>query len=95
MWNPPIQSWEGRLVELAREGLESRLQLEHAIHPEKELLEIAYHQCDEITRQHSRTFYLASVLLPAEKRRAIRALYAFCRLSDDHVDLSERDPTAN
>jgi phytoene synthase len=89
MWNPPIQSWEGRLIELAREGLESQLQFEHAIHLEKELLEIAYQQCDEITRQNSRTFYLASGLLPAEKRHAVRALYAFCRLSDDHVDISE------
>jgi phytoene synthase len=35
---------------------------------------------------HSRTFYLASTLLPAQKRRAMRALYAFCRVSDDLVD---------
>jgi phytoene synthase len=29
---------------------------------------------------------LASRLLPAEKRRAVRALYAFCRVTDDIVD---------
>jgi phytoene synthase len=46
----------------------------------------AYHRCVEITRRHSRSFFLSSQLLPAEKRRAIRALYAFCRTSDDLVD---------
>jgi 15-cis-phytoene synthase len=46
----------------------------------------AYRLCDEITRQHSRSFFLSSQFLPAEKRRAIRALYAFCRTSDDIVD---------
>jgi phytoene synthase len=56
------------------------------IHPS--LLERAYARCEEITRQNSHTFYLASSLLPAEKRRATRALYAFCRTSDDLVDCS-------
>ncbi len=46
----------------------------------------AYSHCDQITRLHSRTFYLASALLPAPERRAVRALYAFCRVSDDLVD---------
>jgi hypothetical protein len=48
----------------------------------------AYQACEAITRQHSRTFYLASGLLPAGKRQAVRALYAFCRVSDDIVDRS-------
>ena len=39
-----------------------------------------------MTYAHSRTFYLASALLPSAKRRAVRALYAFCRVSDDLVD---------
>jgi phytoene synthase len=49
-------------------------------------LDDAYHLCDSITRQHSRSFFLSSQFLPPEKRRAIRALYAFCRTSDDIVD---------
>ena len=49
----------------------------------------AYRHCAELTAFHSRTFYLASGLLPAEKRRAVRALYAFCRVSDDLVDCDE------
>jgi 15-cis-phytoene synthase len=32
---------------------------------------------------------MATGLLPSDKRRAMRALYAFCRLSDDIVDCSE------
>ena len=42
--------------------------------------------CDQILRSHSRTFYLASLLLAPRKRRGARALYAFCRLADDMVD---------
>jgi phytoene synthase len=46
----------------------------------------AYRACVGITRRHSRSFFLSTQLLPPEKRLAIRALYAFCRTSDDLVD---------
>jgi phytoene synthase len=49
-------------------------------------LERAYQHCTALTAHHSRSFYLASGLMPAEKRRAVRALYAFCRVADDIVD---------
>ena len=39
-----------------------------------------------LTRQSGTNFYYAFRLLPAEKRRAIYALYAFCRVVDDCVD---------
>jgi phytoene synthase len=39
-----------------------------------------------VIRSHSKTFFFATGLLPAEKRSAIRALYAFCRQTDDLVD---------
>ncbi len=48
----------------------------------------AYAYCDRITRTSSRTFFLASSLLPKDKRRAARALYAFCRATDDLIDLA-------
>jgi phytoene synthase len=51
----------------------------------------AYRHCDAITRTHSRSFFLSSRLLNPEKRAAIRALYAFCRTSDDTVDLAEEN----
>lgn len=50
----------------------------------------AYAVCDGITREHSRTFYLSTMFLPAEKRRAVRAFYAFCRTTDDLVDMPSR-----
>ena len=49
--------------------------------------------CERITREHARTFSLASRLLPAEKRRAAYALYAFCRVADDLVDGSHGQRT--
>jgi phytoene synthase len=39
-----------------------------------------------ITRTSGTSFYYAFRILPAEKRRAIYALYAFCRIVDDCVD---------
>ncbi len=39
-----------------------------------------------ITREHGRTFYFASHLLPPDKRAAAYAVYALCRISDDTVD---------
>jgi 15-cis-phytoene synthase len=44
--------------------------------------------CREIAKEHSKTFYFASHFLTAEKRRAIWAVYAFCRIADDIVDSS-------
>lgn len=51
----------------------------------------AYAHCRRITRQASKSFSLAAQLLPAPKRRAIEALYAFARTSDDIVD-EQADP---
>jgi len=79
--------WESRLLALANEGLESHIVVE-PVAADEETLAQAYQACEQITKEHSRTFYLASALLPAEKRLAARALYAFCRVSDDLVDRS-------
>ena len=40
-----------------------------------------------MSRGHPRSFFAASRLLPAHVRRPAFGLYAFCRLSDDVVDL--------
>lgn len=53
---------------------------------EPALLDRAYVYCENLTALHSKSFYLASGLLTGEKRRAVRALYAFCRVTDDLVD---------
>lgn len=44
-------------------------------------------RCRAAIRTGSRTFYAASKLLPASVRRPAYGLYAFCRLSDDAIDL--------
>jgi phytoene synthase len=49
-------------------------------------LDEAYTFCADVTREHSKSFYFSTRLLPVEKRRAIRAFYAFCRATDDMVD---------
>lgn len=82
---PTSTSWEQQLLMLAFEGLESHVPVE-PLPTEANLLEKAYQHCEKITAQHSRTFSMASALLPSDKRRAARALYAFCRISDDLVD---------
>jgi phytoene synthase len=43
--------------------------------------------CRALLRGGSRSFHLASYLLPARERAAATALYAFCRLADDTIDL--------
>lgn len=51
----------------------------------------AYDACVAIIERHSRSFYLATQLLPPAKRCAVRAFYAFCRTSDDLVDQAEQN----
>ena len=77
--------WEARLLRLAHHALDHDT-VNEPIHDGREHLSQAYEHCAAITRQHSRTFYLASGLLPRKQRQAARALYAFCRVSDDLVD---------
>jgi len=43
--------------------------------------------CRAMIRTGSKSFFAASLLLPASVRQAAYALYAFCRLSDDMVDV--------
>ena len=91
MTNKIPQSWEIALLSLAEETWRSVIPQAPKRVINKSLLNCAYAHCDSVTAIHSRSFYLASRLLPAGKRRAIRALYAFCRVRDDVVDCSEGD----
>ena len=49
-------------------------------------LKAAYDHCRRVTRAEAKNFYYAFRTLPAKKRRAIYAAYAFCRLCDDIAD---------
>lgn len=53
--------------------------------PDKELLS-GFWETKKITRQFARSFYLASLFLPKDKKYASYAVYAICRLSDETVD---------
>ena len=46
----------------------------------------AFSYCQSVTRQRARNFYFAFLSLPPEQRRAIYAVYAFCRGCDDYSD---------
>ena len=52
----------------------------------------AYAECRRINARHGRSYYLATLLLPAPKRPAIHALYALARVADDIVDQPGTDP---
>ncbi|MEW2076225.1 phytoene/squalene synthase family protein [Streptomyces sp. NPDC012403] len=46
----------------------------------------AYHRCRALNARHGRTYFLATRLLPVERRPAVHALYGFARWADDIVD---------
>lgn len=49
-------------------------------------LEESYEQCRQVTAKYSKTFYWGTALMPEEKRRAIWAIYVWCRRTDELVD---------
>jgi len=53
---------------------------------EPERLTAAYRHCAEIVRKSGSSFAAAFWLLDRPQRRAIHAIYAFCRLADDIAD---------
>lgn len=49
----------------------------------------AYSHCRFITKEHAKTFYMATRFLPNKKQRGIFAIYGLCRYLDDLVDEAE------
>jgi phytoene synthase len=49
-------------------------------------IEEAYEQCRQITAKYSKTFYMGTLLMTPPKRRAIWAIYVWCRRTDELVD---------
>jgi phytoene synthase len=76
--------WEQKLISLAGEAQRPPARPVPAC--DRRLLARANAYCRALTAAHSRTFYLASGFLPGPRRIAMRALYAFCRTTDDIVD---------
>ena len=52
-------------------------------------LEDAYTYCRQISKDHAKTFYLASMFLPKKQQNPIFAIYALLRTVDDIVDTAE------
>lgn len=56
-------------------------------------VEDSYELCRQITEKYSKTFYLGTQLMPEAKRRAIWAIYVWCRRTDELVDGPEAGAT--
>ena len=52
-------------------------------------LDQAYEICRKETQQWAKTFYLGTLLLPLKKRKAIWAIYVWCRRTDEIMDSVE------
>ncbi|GAA4799274.1 phytoene/squalene synthase family protein [Streptomyces ziwulingensis] len=57
-------------------------------------LRAAYTHCRRLNARHGRTYFLATRLLPVDRRPAVHALYGFARWADDIVDDLHTDATA-
>ena len=79
-------NWEYQLIKKATITPAFDL-IDPMLHYGEDTMKRAYAHCAEVTRKHSKTFYLTSGLLDGEAQNAARALYAFCRISDDLIDL--------
>jgi phytoene synthase len=49
-------------------------------------LRASYMRCKELNSKHGKTYFLATLLLPPEKRPYVHALYGFARYADEIVD---------
>ncbi|KAK9091426.1 hypothetical protein Sjap_024603 [Stephania japonica] len=61
------------------------------------LLSEAYDRCGEVCAEYAKTFYLGTMLMTPERRKAIWAIYVWCRRTDELVDgpnASHITPTA-
>ena len=52
-------------------------------------LDEAYEACRRETAEWAKTFYLGTLLMPPAKRRAIWAIYVWCRRTDELMDSPE------
>ena len=53
----------------------------------------SYTHCEHVAKTQARNFYYSFLTLPAEKKAAMCAIYAFMRYSDDVSDEAAADRT--
>ncbi|CAN1759109.1 Phytoene synthase, chloroplastic [Linum perenne] len=51
-----------------------------------DLLNDAYDRCGEVCAEYAKTFYLGTLLMTPERRKAVWAIYVWCRRTDELVD---------
>jgi 15-cis-phytoene synthase len=56
-------------------------------------LEASYELCRQVIAEYGKTFYLATLLMAESKRKAIWAIYAWCRNTDELVDGADSSNT--
>lgn len=84
------RTWDIPLLNLAYVERE-RAERQRVFQLQEDHQQQAYDFCQVLTARHSKSFHLASGLLPRDKKQAVRALYAFCRTTDDIVDFPTAD----
>jgi len=88
----PAQEQLDLLFHLAGIAPPGTTQTDTSLNISPQTLHEAYQTCKHITRHHSKSFFFSTQFLPADKRKHVYALYAFCRTSDDTVDMATEDP---
>ena len=58
------------------------------------MVEESYEQCRKITAHYAKTFYFGTKFFDEPKRKAVWAVYAWCRRTDDIVDKPRKDTTS-
>ncbi|KAJ7965045.1 Phytoene synthase [Quillaja saponaria] len=51
-----------------------------------DLLNASYERCGEVCAEYAKTFYLGTLLMTPERRKAVWAIYVWCRRTDELVD---------
>ncbi|KAL1516024.1 hypothetical protein AB1Y20_002637 [Prymnesium parvum] len=64
---------------------------DEALARREKLLQHSYEQCRQITAQYAKTFYFGTSFFSEEKRKAVWAVYAWCRRTDDIVDKPRKE----
>ncbi|CAK0859805.1 unnamed protein product, partial [Prorocentrum cordatum] len=80
---------EAMVIPTARElrGLfQEQAQARMDVPTNQDEIDAAYLECQEVTREYSKTFYLGSQLLGDAEQRAVWAIYNWCRCTDELVD---------
>jgi phytoene synthase len=71
---------------LARRPHSEASEIVHAALPTTAIDRADLELCKGFIKEHSKSFYFSSLLLPRQRRAEAWALYAFCRQADDSVD---------